>query len=242
MTAIDEFATIIPTLGPPEHVRPVPQQRIDQYRGRLPEGMLRFWQQVGWCSFLNGYYWVCDPDDFAPALERVLEGDPDLKARDYALFLHDAFGNLTGWNPATKLLSFNLPSALPAILVDGAESLRDVNTGEMWTDDKAVANAIRLAKASLEYTAANKTEDFLPAVEAVGPLQQGEIYTYVPPFVLGGNGEVNTIRRAQAREHMLFLADIVEVQLERYIMDVNDPANPYGRLETIRPVGRSRSR
>lgn len=193
MTETDEFATIIPTLGAPDHVRPVPPERIDAYRGRVPDGLLRFWQDVGWCSFLNGYYWLCDPDDFAPVLDKVLDGDPELRATDYAFFLHDGFGGLTGWNPVTKLMAFDVASALPSLSVQGSAGLR-------------------------------------------------EIYTYVPAFALGGSGDVDTVRRVQAREHLLFLADIVDVQYDRYIMDIHDPANPYGRMETIRPAGRPRAR
>ncbi|MGC9357443.1 MAG: GAD-like domain-containing protein, partial [Anaerolineae bacterium] len=43
--------------GPPTQVQPVPTEAVEHYRGRLPDDLLTFWQEVGWCAFAGGLLW-----------------------------------------------------------------------------------------------------------------------------------------------------------------------------------------
>ncbi|MGR9431746.1 GAD-like domain-containing protein [Rhizobium leguminosarum] len=51
---------------------------IEAYRGKLPDFLLRFWTDHGWCSWSDGQYWLCNPSLPKPVLGYVFRGDPEL--------------------------------------------------------------------------------------------------------------------------------------------------------------------
>ncbi|MBA5800666.1 MULTISPECIES: GAD-like domain-containing protein [Rhizobium] len=233
-----DFAEIISKVGQPSHIRPVPADVIEAYRGRVPDGLLEFWAEVGWCSFQDGYYWVSDPGAFSGLLKDVFRNDPEFAQADFVIFKYDAFGKLYGWQNDTKVITLDIAAYNPVFSSQHDEQRPD--TGEHWSDDRYVANSISLAKEERSYFAEQDLNDFERALNALGPLNPGEIYGYSPAFALGGQGTPETLVKAPIIEHLLMLNQFVHIGVERYVLDTTDPNNPYGRLERVREIGSPR--
>ncbi|MDR9819165.1 GAD-like domain-containing protein [Rhizobium hidalgonense] len=71
---------------------------IEAYRGKLPDFLLRFWADHGWCSWSNGQHWLCDPSLPKPVLDYVSCGDPELDPAKMYAFGYTAFGEIDIWN------------------------------------------------------------------------------------------------------------------------------------------------
>ncbi len=55
---------------------------VEAYRGKLPDFLLRFWIDHGWCSWSDGQYWLCNPSLPKPVLDYVFRGDPELDPKE----------------------------------------------------------------------------------------------------------------------------------------------------------------
>ncbi|RXE86551.1 glutamyl-tRNA amidotransferase [Pseudoalteromonas sp. A757] len=56
----------------------------------------------------------------------------------------------------------------------------------------------------------NEKPLFERAVEKLGPLENGEIYGFVPALALGGEPKLENLQKVKATEHLAFLADLGE--------------------------------
>lgn len=229
-----DFAEALNQAGLPSDRERVPPEVCDTFRSRVPSGLIEFWTEVGWCSFQEGYFWICDPRPFAGLLEGVFGGDPEYDASEFVIFKYDAFGKLYGWSERSKLMMLDIAAYKPVFSSQGNE----VRPGaEAWTDDRVVANSIAVAEEEREYFADNDLNDFERALLALGPLRQGEIYAYNPSFALGGGGAPETLVKAPVVEHLLLVSQLVKVGVEKYILDPTDAGNPMGRFEKVRVLG-----
>lgn len=50
----DWFGVLTENYGSPGNVRALPQETIARYDGVLPDLVLRFWREIGWCSWSRG--------------------------------------------------------------------------------------------------------------------------------------------------------------------------------------------
>ncbi|MDR9810537.1 GAD-like domain-containing protein [Rhizobium hidalgonense] len=64
----------------------------------MPDFLLRFWADHGWCSWSNGQHWLCDPSLPKPVLDYVSCGDPELDPAKMYAFGYTAFGEIDIWN------------------------------------------------------------------------------------------------------------------------------------------------
>ncbi|MEZ2223268.1 GAD-like domain-containing protein [Rhizobium sp. RCC_161_2] len=230
-----DFADVLSKAGRPSNIRAAPTDVIEAYRGRVPGGLLEFWGEVGWCSFQDGYFWVCDPRVFDGLLKDVFRGDPDYASADFVIFKYDAFGKLYGWRNDTKIITLDIAAYNPVFSSQHDEQRPD--TGEQWSDDRYVANSIALAKEERDFFKEQDLNDFERGLDRLGPLAPGEIYAYAPAFAFGGSGAPETLVKAPIVEHLLLVSQTVHIAVERYVLDTADPANPFGRLERVREIG-----
>jgi hypothetical protein len=86
------FPDFLETHGPPAQAQPVPPEAIKRYQGWLPDDLLAFWQEVGWCTFAHGLLWLVDPEQLADPLAEWLGH------RDALAFMRTAFGDMLLWH------------------------------------------------------------------------------------------------------------------------------------------------
>ena len=66
------FAEFIDDFGQPETSRPVSATTLDKYRGKLPDRLLEYWQEYGFCRFADGLFWITSPEDYEDILAQWL--------------------------------------------------------------------------------------------------------------------------------------------------------------------------
>lgn len=90
-TEQDYFDALIRKYAPFAHSCPTRAQ-VEEWRGRLPDFLLRWWSEQGWGSLSKGQYWVCNPDLLRPVMEEVFNGDPDYNIDSLIPFGYNALG------------------------------------------------------------------------------------------------------------------------------------------------------
>jgi len=69
----EDFEVFISEFGEATYRVDVPPEAIEKWRGKLPELLLTYWQEVGWCCYANGLFWIVNPDDYEDLVDEWLE-------------------------------------------------------------------------------------------------------------------------------------------------------------------------
>ncbi len=75
------FSIFIDKIGAPFSRREVPPSSIDRYNGKLPELLLAYWKEHGWCGFGEGIFWLANPQEYEEVVSSWTEGT-NLEGRD----------------------------------------------------------------------------------------------------------------------------------------------------------------
>lgn len=180
-----QFAKFEAVHGAAEDVVPVPDDVVEQYRGRLPDELLAEWQATGWCSYADGFIWLVDPGQFDGEIARWLPDEPPS-----LVFLRTAFGSLGYWNGEKA-------------------QLLDVTDGHNITLLKKMSHVFDYSLAREGFLEIVMDRDyFREALPRLGRLAADECYGYFPPKAMGGDGTPDTLQKVKLREHLDILAGL----------------------------------
>jgi hypothetical protein len=168
------FEYFLEKMGPAIERRHVPPSSIEHYRGKLPDQLLAYWEEHGWCGYADGLFWTVDPQEFEPVLGAVLGNTAFAKQDTYYLIARGAFGELYFWGEKTgHSLSVFAPGSF---CMPRASRF----TGEkMNFGAQAFFAAISRKENDFEGM-------FEPAMKKLGRLGPDEMYGFVPALGLGG--------------------------------------------------------
>lgn len=206
--------------GPAVDTRQVSQSKLEHYRGKIPDKLLEYWRAYGFAGYGKGIFWITDPDDYAEALNAWLYGTEFYGKDHYYVIGRSAFGNLTLWGTKTgRSLTINCAWAM----IFPTDKSRWMREGKA---DSLISTW--LSGMSVDYP--NETDDkgiplFDRAVELLGPLNHDEMYGFVPALALGGPCRLDHLKKVNAAEHLLFLAQLGE---RRIMVDIVAEAKKLG--------------
>ena len=221
------LASLIGRLGEPEHARKISDSEIANYAGAVPEALLHFWSEHGRGSYMSGAFWICDPRPLVPVLRDIFAGDPEFDPSQMTVVGYTALGTILVWDRVKKQVSINLQMSMVSNVP--AEKRLDPKTGTPFPDDFTIGTFIT----GMQYY---DEPLFADALKRLGPLDEGEVYGFVPALQLGGAFDVEHLRRMRLAEHASFIAQLQPLKLTR-LTPPEPPRYPYGRLETIRSIG-----
>jgi len=192
----DNFAFFLKNFGPAFDRREVPEASLNRYHGKLPEQMLAYWREHGWCGYAEGLFWTVNPEDYEELVDMLLEGTELADKDRFHVLAKSAFGALYLWGEVTAD-SLIIDTYLLRYLFDPRENLqRDLNFDArlfFGTQKRDI----------------NDVEDyFQPALKKLGRLAHDELYGFVPAYPLGGSLEFNNLQRLKDVEHLMFLAQL----------------------------------
>ncbi|MBP1853599.1 GAD-like domain-containing protein [Rhizobium halophytocola] len=202
--------------------------QIEAYRGKLPDYLLQFWMDHGWCSWSNGQYWLCDPALAKPVIDYVFMGDPDLDPEKMFAFGYTAFGEIDIWyGDATIRLNLLMDKVRVEPRYFNEEHQR------FQTDKMMIGSSVagRVSPAIAPWEDPNYNNMMPQALERLGRLQWGEIYGFVPALSMGGQNSVDNLQKVRMVEHLVFLASLEPPTLYDYI----PPADGEGGFGTVIP-------
>ena len=92
----EHFEFFLEKMGPAVHKRCVPAQSVERFRGKLPDQLLAYWEEHGWCGYADGLFWTVDPSEYQPVLEAWIAGTGFMAQDAYHIIARSAFGELYG--------------------------------------------------------------------------------------------------------------------------------------------------
>lgn len=192
---------------PLHHPRTYPtSDQIKQYEGELPSRLLNYWEAYGWGAFGNGMFWLVDPTGFTSTLDAWCR---DLVDIDGAYVIgRSAFGKLMVWKKGHGKFMHIVPfehtilTFAPNKFVQAGKE--DFSFGVMIS---------QVDPGSLDYEDKREKPLFKRALKKLGPLEEDEMYAFVPALSLGGAAEVASLEKVMMKEHLHFLAELGEAEV-----------------------------
>lgn len=198
------------------------QETLDFFKGKLPERLIKYWQEYGFCGWGRGIFWLVNPLDYNDILQTWLEGTEfskrvELGVDSYHVIGRGAFGDLIVWGK-TSGQSIDINSNFGMLFpTDSTDDITE--DGEELTVDLFFAT---LSKESLDQKDINEFPLFERAIEKLGPLEEDEMYAFVPALALGGVNKLENLKKVKAIEYLNFLAELGE---KRVMADIVSMSN-----------------
>ncbi|RXE86807.1 GAD-like domain-containing protein [Pseudoalteromonas sp. A757] len=183
---------------------------IEAYRGLLPDNLLEYWQKYGFCGWGEGRLWIVNPADYQGVLGSWLKGTRFEQMQrngldDFSVIAIDAFGEMYIWGKNSGN-SLSITSCYGMIFPTFNEH-EFIEDGDELTLDLFFANKV---SSEIDLKDHHEQPLFECALEKLGPLENGEIYGFVPALNLGGEPKLENLQKVKATEHLAFLADLGE--------------------------------
>ncbi|MRV75920.1 DUF1851 domain-containing protein [Duganella sp. FT92W] len=197
----EDFEYFLEQMGPSTHKRTVPTSSIERYRGKLPDQLLAYWEEHGWCGYADGLFWTVDPQEYEPVLEAWIGDTPLMEKDAYHIIARSAFGKLYFWGERT------------------GDSLKVFAPGSYCFPRKAMYEeseldfGLRIFFSNRDRKENDFDDLFTPAMNKLGPLTCDEMYGFVPALALGGPSDLAHLQKIKAVEHLVFLAQLAPLEV-----------------------------
>ncbi|KPX64351.1 GAD-like domain protein [Pseudomonas syringae pv. lapsa] len=200
--AMDEvFSVFLKTFGGPVGRQEVPKSSIERYKGKLPDLLLHYWSEHGWCGYGEGIFWMVNPQEYEGVTASWIQGTEFENQDTYHLIARSAFGELYFWGEETGA-SLKITSIVSRCTTFVSSLPKD----QM---DKRFQNF--LLSAEVEY---NDFDDlFQPAKKKLGTLSRDEMYGFVPAIMLGGSDALDNLKKVRSVEHLVFLSQLSDLEV-----------------------------
>jgi hypothetical protein len=198
---MDEFFSIfLDTFGGPVDRREVPTSSIEHYKGKLPNQLLEYWAEHGWCGYGDGIFWIVNPQEYDGVVASWLEGTKFETFDTYHLIARSAFGDLFLWGERTGA-SLDITGHLS----------RYVTHTSIYTEDQ-MDKGLHSLLLSIDVESNDYGDLFKPAKKKLGTLRHDEMYGFVPALGFGGPDTLDKLEKVKAVEHLTLLSQIAELQ------------------------------
>ena len=195
------FSIFLETFGNPIGHQPVPDSALDHYKDKLPNQLLDYWKEHGWCGYGGGLFWLVNPAEYESVVDSWLGGTTH---DTYHLIARSAFGELYLWGENTGSLltiaAYHSRYFLSAPSSNSEERESKIQSLLMWAMTENIGLGL-----------------FDEAREKLGDLEANEMYGFVPALVLGGSATLDRLQRLDAEVHLILLSQMAE--LEPYELD-----------------------
>ncbi len=208
-----KFEWFLEKFGEPQKKILVSEEILNKYRGQLPERLLEYWQEFGFCNFKDGLFWIVNPDDYQDSMQTWLKGTGILELDTFHVFDRSGFGELYLWGEKTGQ-HFNIETIYSVIFDNGSDEKYIAKEGA----NEAIMNfftVIKTTSADLEDVDTDEPI-FEQAVKKFGPLAEDEMFTFEPALFLGGEQTFKTVNKV----NFFIQSDILASMGQREIMNI----------------------
>lgn len=203
---LDEcFEEFLNVFGPPFKTENCPQATIDKFKGKLPDRLLDYWQEYGFCGFKQGLFWIVNPDDYEDTLDEWLE-HTDIPDNDiYHVFARNAFGDLFLWGEETGF-KYEITSRRGWIIEKSG------NTHE----ENDFSLQCFFGGADIEdhdVKSDNRKPLFNACIKKFGALANDEMFGFSPSLIVGGESVLANIDKVNIFVHLSILAQFGQIEV-----------------------------
>ena len=207
----EDFGYLLSKFGKPADPVFLTDEEIASCRGRLPESLLEFWQQVGLGAWGNGLFQFCRPADYASIMKTVFKGDPEIDSGNCMVFGYEAFSQLHVWHHTLGGMKVDLLFA--DVEADFTADAKQLEIDEKLGPDQVIAVSLYNVVKAADIKDEDGEAMFERAVQALGATQRNECFGFVPALGLGGARHLEYLRRICAPEHFAILAELNRFRL-----------------------------
>lgn len=201
------YSRFLDAFGDTIGYQPVPPSALDHYKDKLPNQLLDYWKEHGWCGYGSGLFWLVNPREYESVVDAWLGGTTH---DTYHLIARSAFGELYLWGE-------NTGSLLTIAAYHSRYFLSAPSANSEERDNKIQSLLMRAMTENLGLGL------FDEARKALGDLEAGEMYGFVPALMLGGSAEPGNLQRLDAEVHLILLAQLADLQ--PYELDEEEEEN-----------------
>ena len=203
-------------MGEPDMEDHADKETIEAYRGKLPNELLKMWEEHGWCSYANGMLWLINPSEYETLVQTYLKGS-SIASRELYAVARTAFGEVYLWergkgNVADIGLLANL------IMLDAVKDRQDLTREE---EEFEMVKFIGLHEPyTLDCKDSNRQLLFDRALKKFGRLENNEMYGYKLNPAMGGKKSITNLDKVD-----LFVYADIQRQLEKPDFAISDTEN-----------------
>lgn len=203
----EHFQSFLKSVGGPSRCRPVPQRIVDQYIGRLPDTLLEYWGEFGWCAFGEGRLWLTNPADFDAIVASWLNSLSEWTRggdEDYHVIARTAFGELFLWGEK----SGNHVRIVPQthLVYVGPSKREKVREGKGDILIKAFFGT--KTRAGLDMQDEGEEPLFDRAYKKLGALDEEQMYALSIPSALTGRIGIDLLEKVDLLVHFELLREL----------------------------------
>ena len=213
-------------IGPERYKQNAPSDVINSYKGKLPETLLTYWKEYGWCGYGNGVFWTVNPDEYKSVVSEWLKDTPFQDCDNYYLIAIGGFGEMFLWGEKTGP-SLTITASYGMIFpTDKKLSIQE--SGGMEFLMKLFFSGID--KEDLDVKDNEDKPLFERARVLLGELKPGEIYGFSPALIMGGEADIKHLKRVNAVAHLHLLAALGEKMIMKDIVKEINENNETGLM------------
>ncbi|MBI3348942.1 MAG: DUF1851 domain-containing protein [Burkholderiales bacterium] len=194
--------------GPAFARKDVPPATVEKFRGKLPDQLLDYWREYGWCGYAQGLFWTVDPDEWEQELESWIGDTPFMERDSYYVIARSAFGELVLWGTNTgQSLKVVSPHGwiIPAF---------DEEKFKRRGPDKALQFFFgSTSRSTYDLDDGDGRPLFERALAKLGPLDHETMYGFVPALGLGGEPSLDHLQKLDAHVHLDIISQVTELQV-----------------------------
>ncbi|HEY0461056.1 MAG TPA: GAD-like domain-containing protein [Pyrinomonadaceae bacterium] len=159
---------------------------VDKYKKKLPEELIRFWEEEGFCAYGDGLIWVVNPDDFKYVADEWF--DDKVKR---VVFARSGFADFYLWSEK-----------------EGVEQLYTQHKRAMVVSPELpfffnyALNQERYIKSNLY------SKLFKQAVKKFGAPDYDECFGFEPALELGGEEKIENVKKVKLEPYLEILSQL----------------------------------
>ena len=212
----EDFEYFISKFGEATHRVEAAHSAIDTWRGKLPDQLLTYWREEGWCGYADGLFWIVDPAEYEDLVDEWLAGTPMEQIDAFHAIARTAFGDLflcgeqTGRSVTvgcTRSAIFALPNRLKK------KTKEDL--------DWSIRAFIGMSKDACDLQDEAGEPLFNRALAKLGPLAPDEMYGFEPALVAGGKMRLQNLRKVKLDQHLTILRQLAAPTMPFANIDVD---------------------
>lgn len=195
---------------------PADQDTLTRYQGILPDRLLSYWKEFGFCGYGEGLFWLVNPTDYEELVELWLKDTPLWGRENYYVIARTAFGDLYIWGDKSGKTTVITPyehSIMPN------DMPKEPLTKEEKERKLGIFISCRNKKSADAYDKDEKLL-FKKALKKLGTLEHDEMYAFVPALALGGIADIKNVKKVKLQEQLSILAQLEAPTIMKTIHEV----------------------
>jgi hypothetical protein len=217
----EDFEVFIEEFGEASRRTEVPAESFNLWQGKLPDQLLKYWKEEGWCAYADGLFWTVNPDDYEDLVDEWLH-DTFLEQIDaFQVIARSAFGELFLWGQKTGG-SATISCATNSIICLSSSLKRQLDNPDFYVRTFFSNKSIDRCDLGDELG----QPLFKRALAKLGPLEEDEVYGFEPALVLGGKMRLENLAKLKLDVHLTILRQLASPALPFSNVEIEKLLNP----------------